>query len=401
MYNLVLNELEKSLKNYNSDYYNLYTKICFLYDFLNKKIEKNFKLEVLEIFYNLREIEDLGLDIDSYIRDHYKDKLINILFIYAWYKNLQDIYSEQTILQKLEHDYKNSSEYRNFKLNLPKINEIINLESCNFDKFAETFDKTSNNKVDFLVNDFFDFVELEYNAMGQEVEVYNSTKDIIIRICIEGALFYSYDSSNEHILLRRGDTLLVNQFIFNKATFLTEKCKILVFRVKSPFILETLNKKFKKNSTAITTLYRINDFLKDYNSNEKDVILLKILLNIIDYHTKTTSALDSFYALDSEFNEIIKYIDFNIDKGLTVNSLEKKYKLYNKILNDKFKKYLNALPSEYLIEQKLLRAALILKTTDYKISYISDMLSFTSANTFTISFKNKFGVTPLKYRNIK
>lgn len=395
MYSLVLNELEKSLRNYNSDYYNLYTKICFLYEFLSKKNEKNFKLEILEIFYNLKEIEDLGLDIDLYLKDRYKDKLINILFIYIWYKNFQNTYNEQTIIQKIEYDYKNCSEYRNFKLNLPKINEIIKLGSFNFDKFAETFDKTLNNKIDFLINDFFDFVELEYNAMGQEVEVYNSTQHITIRICVEGALFYSYDNSNEHILLRRGDTLLVNQFIFNKATFLTEKCKILVFRVKSPFILETLNKKFKKNSTAITTLYRINDFLKDYNSSEKDVILLKILLNIIDYHTKTT------LALDSEFSEIVKYIDFNVDKGLTVNNLEKKYKLYNKILSDKFKKYLNTLPSEYLIEQKLLRAALILKTTDYKISYISDMLSFTSANTFTISFKNKFGMTPLKYRNIK
>lgn len=401
MYSLVLNELEKSLRNYNSDYYNLYTKICFLYEFLSKKNEKNFKLEILEIFYNLKEIEDLGLDIDLYLKDRYKDKLINILFIYIWYKNFQNTYNEQTIIQKIEYDYKNCSEYRNFKLNLPKINEIIKLGSFNFDKFIETFDKTLNNKIDFLINDFFDFVELEYNAMGQEVEVYNSTQHIMIRICVEGALFYSYDNSNEHILLRRGDTLLVNQFIFNKATFLTEKCKILVFRIKSPFILDTLNKKFQKNSTAITTLYKINDFLKDYNSSEKDVILLKILLNIIDYHTKITPALDSFYALDSEFSEIVKYIDFNVDKGLTVNNLEKKYNLYNKILSDKFKKYLNTLPSEYLIEQKLLRAALILKTTDYKISYISDMLSFTSANTFTISFKNKFGMTPLKYRNIK
>ncbi len=37
MYSLVLNELEKSLRNYNSDYYNLYTKICFLYEFLSKQ----------------------------------------------------------------------------------------------------------------------------------------------------------------------------------------------------------------------------------------------------------------------------------------------------------------------------------------------------------------------------
>ncbi|MGL5191809.1 MAG: hypothetical protein ACRC7S_19380, partial [Cetobacterium sp.] len=109
MYNLVLNELEKTLKKYDINQYNLYTKISFLYEFLNKKIDKNFKLEILDIFYNLKNMNNSSLDIETFLRTHYKDKSINILFIYLWYKILNKNYNEQTIFQKIETDYKNSS----------------------------------------------------------------------------------------------------------------------------------------------------------------------------------------------------------------------------------------------------------------------------------------------------
>ncbi|WP_047395387.1 helix-turn-helix transcriptional regulator [Cetobacterium sp. ZOR0034] len=398
MYNLVLNELEKTLKKYDINQYNLYTKISFLYEFLNKKTDKNFKLEILDIFYNLKNMNNSSLDIETFLRTHYKDKSINILFIYLWYKILNKNYNEQTIFQKIETDYKNSSEYRTFKLNLPKINEVIELQDIAFDEIVNNSNQILSNKIEFTSNEFFDFVELEYNSICQKIEVYNSTNEIIVRICIEGSLFYSHNNSSEHVLLKKGDVFIVNQSILNDATFLTEQCKLLIFKIKSPFILKILNTKFKKNSISLITLYRIELLLNDYESTEKDIFLLKILSNILN-HQHVESTVDSFYCCDSQFNEIIKYIDNNIDKGLTVKTLEKKYKVYNKILNDKFKKYLNILPSEYLLEQKLLRAALILKTTNYKINYISDTLSFTSANNFTVSFKNKFGLTPLKYRN--
>lgn len=396
MYNLVLIELEKNLKDYSIEHYNLYSKIGFLYDFLNKKTEKNYKLEILEIFYNLKDINNFNIDIELYLRDRYKDKLINILFIYIWYKNLGC--GEQIIFQKIENDYKNSSEYRNFKLNLPKINEVIKLRDVTLDDVITKFDRT-NNKIDVVTSEYFDFVELEYNSMCQEVEPYNSRNEIVIRVCVEGALFYSYNNSSEHILLKKGDAFLVNQFILNKTTFLTEHCKLLIFRIKSPFISEILNKKFERNSVALITLYRISYFLDHYKDVDKDVILLKILSNIVNHNNTSEVSTEPFCCKDSEFAEIINYINYNINKGITVREIEKKYKLYNKILVNKFKKYLNISPSEYLVEQKLLKAALILKTTEYKVNYISDMLSFTSANSFTISFKNKFGVTPLKYRN--
>ena len=396
MYNLVLIELEKNLKDYSIEHYNLYSKIGFLYDFLNKKTEKNYKLEILEIFYNLKDINNFNIDIELYLRDRYKDKLINILFIYIWYKNIGC--NEQIIFQKIENDYKNSSEYRNFKLNLPKINEIIKLQDVTLDDVITKFDRT-NNKIDVVTSEYFDFVELEYNSMCQEVDPYNSRNEIVIRVCVEGALFYSYNNSSEHILLKKGDAFLVNQFILNKTTFLTERCKLLIFRVKSPFISEILNKKFERNSVALITLYRISYFLDHYKDVDKDVILLKILSNIVNHNNTSEVSTEPFCCKDLEFAEIISYINYNINKGITVREIEKKYKLYNKILVNKFKKYLNISPSEYLAEQKLLKAALILKTTEYKVNYISDMLSFTSANSFTISFKNKFGVTPLKYRN--
>lgn len=402
IHSLVLNELEKNLKNINNTYYNLYSKICFLYDFLNKKNENNYKLEILEVFYNLKEISELDINIESHLKESYKDKLINILFIYVWYKNMHENYADQLIFQKIENSYKNSSEYRTFKLNLPKIDEITNLQDMSFNKIVDNFDKKLNNNIEVITSEFFDFVELEFNdSMCKETEVYNSTREFIVRVCIDGGLFYSYNNSNNHILVKKGDIFLVNQFILSKVTFLTERCKILIFRIKSPFIFEILNKYFTKNTTTLITLYKIENILNEYKTAEKDIFLLKILSNIINHRDNTESYFDPPCCQDREFAEIIQYIDLNINKGITIKEIEKKYKVYNKILVNKFKKYLNISPSDYLIEQKLLRAALALKTTKYKINYISDMFSFGSANTFSITFKNKFGVTPLKYRNTK
>jgi len=56
--------------------------------------------------------------------------------------------------------------------------------------------------------------------------------------------------------------------------------------------------------------------------------------------------------------------------------------------------------SELLTEKRLAIAEVLLKTTDMKISDIAAQAFYGTETYFYTIFKNKYGMSPLKYRNI-
>ena len=142
-------------------------------------------------------------------------------------------------------------------------------------------------------------------------------------------------------------------------------------------------------------LFEIEKILK---IESKELTFFKLLIDIIFYLGERKNNIGFNYLSDKNFTDILLYIDSNIDRRITVSDVEKEFKIYNKILKELFKKYLGIFPSEYILNQKLTKAAILLKTTDYKIGYISDILSISSPSAFTLIFKRKFKESPLNYR---
>lgn len=66
-----------------------------------------------------------------------------------------------------------------------------------------------------------------------------------------------------------------------------------------------------------------------------------------------------------------------------------------------FNRKLGTTPMDYLIWQRITRAAELLRSTDTPIQHVAEMVGFLNASYFGKVFKERMGVTPRKYRMIQ
>jgi AraC-like DNA-binding protein len=64
-----------------------------------------------------------------------------------------------------------------------------------------------------------------------------------------------------------------------------------------------------------------------------------------------------------------------------------------------FQKNVNISPKQYLIDTRMARAKLLLKTKQYKIKDVSRMVGYKNQLHFSNEFKRYYGVSPLNYEN--
>ena len=64
----------------------------------------------------------------------------------------------------------------------------------------------------------------------------------------------------------------------------------------------------------------------------------------------------------------------------------------------KFQKEYTCSPHKWINEKKLQKACLLLDTTDYSVTDIGFICGYESLSTFMNAFKEKFGISPGKYR---
>lgn len=92
------------------------------------------------------------------------------------------------------------------------------------------------------------------------------------------------------------------------------------------------------------------------------------------------------------------YIKLHFSEDITLDMLAD-FSGFNKYyLSKMFAKTYGTAPISYLLERRILHSEELLKTTDYTINQISDIVGFSSANYFSQSFKKYTGMTPMSFR---
>lgn len=99
------------------------------------------------------------------------------------------------------------------------------------------------------------------------------------------------------------------------------------------------------------------------------------------------------------YYEVTKYVKNNIYKYISVNDIAKYLNLNRSYLSHKFKTDFSISISNYIKSEKLAEGENLLKYSKKNISDISNLLCFSSQSHFQNAFKEKYGVTPQKYRN--
>ncbi len=101
---------------------------------------------------------------------------------------------------------------------------------------------------------------------------------------------------------------------------------------------------------------------------------------------------------DSKLNEILRYINKNPDKNITVNELAKEFQMQPSHFIKYFKKQTYCTPAKYILEQKLHHARACLEQTDMYVYEVMEKVGATNPATFSKQFKAKYSYSPNEYR---
>ena len=86
-----------------------------------------------------------------------------------------------------------------------------------------------------------------------------------------------------------------------------------------------------------------------------------------------------------------------IDSDYSVDALASDLCMSRANLHRKMRAIMGQTPSEFIRNQRLERAAHLLRTTSHSVNEISDLVGFSYASYFTKCFKEKYGVLPKDY----
>ncbi len=147
--------------------------------------------------------------------------------------------------------------------------------------------------------------------------------------------------------------------------------------------------------TALTLLTQIIMRLdKPSQDAEISVQLYQLLVSLL----KASGALGSADASQGGFSEILRYIDRNLDKKLTIETLAAEFGYNPTYLARKFSQEFGAPPAKYVLRQRIVRCHHLLLATNLSLEQIAAETGFYDASHFISKFKEFEGVTPLAYR---
>lgn len=147
------------------------------------------------------------------------------------------------------------------------------------------------------------------------------------------------------------------------------------------WVIETLEDLCKLNSP--TDVFRI------------DAQALLLLSHLFEYYVDQDYTVNNS---DLQFTEVLDYIDYHYDDDITIPFLSQKFGYDSSYFCRKFKAQTGITCIEYINALRLDHAAILLKGTNSAVNEISANCGFSDPNYFSRCFKEKYGVSPSKWR---
>jgi AraC family transcriptional regulator len=139
-----------------------------------------------------------------------------------------------------------------------------------------------------------------------------------------------------------------------------------------------------------------------------DILYTEVLATALSLHLIRTytdrqplKTIYQVYLHRSQLDEVIDYINQNLQQELTVQALAERAQLSMSVFAHSFKQIMGISPYQFIITQRLARSIELLldRDTNLPISKISQMCGFSSSSAFTTRFRQKYGISPTKYRS--
>ena len=159
-----------------------------------------------------------------------------------------------------------------------------------------------------------------------------------------------------------------------------------------------------ENSKIPNIILNMCEISKNYNpSCSDDIVLLRELYSLL--YTFIKEFPKEFEYKDKELHtyiqDAINFINSNYMNSITVNEIANHVNLSRSYLYKMFIKNLKASPQKYLINLRMYKATLLLKSTKLPIGEVANKVGYTDSLLFSKTFSKYFSMSPLNYRNNK
>ncbi|WP_294963315.1 AraC family transcriptional regulator [uncultured Flavobacterium sp.] len=247
--------------------------------------------------------------------------------------------------------------------------------------------------------------------------------------CSKGNLSHSFGLNGEERKLKTFQTAIVsskqnqdNVLFFEKGKNTKLTLIIVGTQIDTDYQTHSLNQQVKdtffENSQTSEFFYigsynlQIAEKIEQLNSITqtgivrnllKEGIMRIILAMEIQQHSDDLNA----FASDSngltlreleEVKELSEFIKSNPEEAFSIKSLSKKSGLSPNKLQEGFKMIHNRTVNDYITHMRVLKAEILIRTSDLNISEIVYCIGFTSRSYFSKIFKQKFNCSPKEYK---
>lgn len=164
-----------------------------------------------------------------------------------------------------------------------------------------------------------------------------------------------------------------------------------IFTTTSP-----ITGKFEKSMKHILMIYQQNPPHMELLIGEQlSKIWRFIQTDIIDSHHKKTFVHP---LQEQRVQDMLQYIHANYASSLSIQNIATSADISTRECTRCFQNVLHTSPAKYLIEYRISTSLSLLRTTDYTITYIANMVGFGSSSYFTKVFVAHMGMSPTAYR---
>ena len=222
----------------------------------------------------------------------------------------------------------------------------------------------------------------EFNIQGQHFPV-KPNDFVIINPQVEHTELSSPDEPLEYIVLG------INGLSFSNLTPVSEGGHPFSFfnlRDEQKDILRYLNAMVQE-ATSQSMSYEL------VCHNLLEILLIKILRH---QHFDLEVGKQSKATKDISF--IKHYLETYYHESIQLEDLASMTHLSRFYISHSFKKEIGMSPMEYLIDIRIKESKILLRTTNYSISQVADIVGFTTPTYFSKQFRKSTGISPTDYR---
>lgn len=99
-----------------------------------------------------------------------------------------------------------------------------------------------------------------------------------------------------------------------------------------------------------------------------------------------------------EMEEAVQYFHGNYNKTISIKSYALSHNMSEGWFIQNFKEYTHTSPAQYLLSLRITNAKMLLESTTYNISEISNIIGYDNPLYFSRIFKKQLGISPSEYR---